>query len=317
MICSLDQSASVFALRDAALLVSFKPSLTAKPVPLPKLNPPLVFVIAQSLVVSNKQVTGPIHYNLRVVEVTLAAQYLAKIFRLSKPLPEDAGPLGISLRGFHDTYFEDNETRINDNTKASREVFEQQLEKLVQLTEDYLIQEDGYTREDVATVLGISVDQLNERYTSKVPIRAERFMLRQRALHVFSEALRVQRFMNLLDSKDADPESLPQKMGDLINQVQDSCRDQYGCSCPELDELCRIAREAGSYGGRLTGAGWGGCSVHLVPEGKVDAVKAAWEKEYYLKKWPEMSKEELDDAVVVSRPGNGSLVFDVDGRGAV
>ncbi len=123
--------------------------------------------------------------------------------------------------------------------------------------------------------------------------------------------------MNLLNSKDEDPESLPQKMGDLINQVQDSCRDQYECSCPELDELCRIAREAGSYGGRLTGAGWGGCSVHLVPEGKVEAVKEAWEKEYYLKKWPEMSREELDDAVVVSRPGRGSLVFEVEGRGVV
>jgi galactokinase len=92
-----------------------------------------------------------------------------------------------------------------------------------------------------------------------------------------------------------------------MNATQDSCRDVYECSCPELDELCTIARKAGSYGSRLTGAGWGGCSVHLVPADKVESVKEAWEKEYYSKR--DLTDEQKDGAVVVSRPGSGSAVF--------
>ncbi|CRK34188.1 hypothetical protein BN1708_019423, partial [Verticillium longisporum] len=102
----MDQSASVFSERDAALFVSFAPKLTARPVFFPPTNPELVFLIAQSFVTSNKYVTGPIHYNLRVVEVTLAAAYLNAV--LNPPgtqLPADAGPLGTSLHGFHETYF--------------------------------------------------------------------------------------------------------------------------------------------------------------------------------------------------------------------
>jgi len=96
-----------------------------------------------------------------------------------------------------------------------------------------------------------------------------------------------------------------------MNATQTSCREDYDCSCPELDEICTIARKAGSYGSRLTGAGWGGCSVHLVPSDKVDAVKEAWEKEYYSKM--DLTEEQKEAAVVVSKPGSGSAVYIVNG----
>ena len=67
----------------------------------------------------------------------------------------------------------------------------------------------------------------------------------------------------------------------------------------------------------MTGAGWGGCSVHLVPKEKVEMVKAAWVEKYYRKRFPEITKEKLDEAIVVSRPGRGSLVRDVGGRTSV
>ena len=95
---------------------------------------------------------------------------------------------------------------------------------------------------------------------------------------------------------------------------QQSCRDLYNCSCPELDQLCQLALDAGAYGSRLTGAGWGGCSVHLVPLGKVETVKEVWEKEYYRKLFPEISDERLKESVVVSKPGSGSYIFKVSGR---
>jgi galactokinase len=310
----MDQSASVFSLRGSALYVSFKPTLTATPISFPSTSPELTFVIAQSFVAADKFVTGPVCYNLRVVECTLAAVYLAKAFNLKTPLPVDSSPLGTSLRGFHDTYFEEKDG-IPDNTKTSVADFQTQLEKLTHLTENYLIQEEGYTRADICGLLGISEDELNAKYMSKFTVRAERFMLRQRALHVFTEASRVIKFRHLLSSPPTDgpSDALLTSLGDLMNATQDSCRDIYDCSCPELDELCMLARGAGSYGSRLTGAGWGGCSVHLVPKDKVDAVRSVWEKEYYRMKWPDISDEKLAEAVVVSKPGSGSYVFKVLG----
>lgn len=308
----MDQSASVFPQRGKAIYVSFTPSLSIRHIQFPKTDPELTFVIAQSFVASDKHVTAPVCYNLRVVEVSLAAALLSKIFKLKKALPEDAGPLGISLRGFHDAYFEQIDG-IADNSKTSTADFTTQLEKLVDMVDQYMIQEDGYSREELSDLLGMTIDEINERFMSKFKVRAEKFMLRQRALHVFTEALRVLKFMELLESPPSGEEgandSLLRGLGDLMNETQDSCRDVYDCSCPELDELCKLARGAGAYGSRLTGAGWGGCSVHLVPKAKVDKVKEAWENKYYRKKFPDITPEKLQEAVVVSEPGNGSCVF--------
>jgi len=308
----MDQSASVFSLRGSATYVSFLPKLEAAPVQFPDSGPEFSFVIAQSFVAADKHISGPVCYNLRVVECTLAAAVLAKIFALKTLLPKDSSPLGASLRGFHDTYFEEKGHLGSDETPG----FEAQLSRLVSMVEDYLPQEEGYTREQISFFLDISVEELNEHYMSKFPVRTDRFMLRQRALHVFNEAKRVLQFRQLLTSSPAD-ESLLQDLGSLMNATQESCRDVYECSCPELDELCQLARGAGSSGSRLTGAGWGGCSVHLVRSDKIASVKKAWEEKYYRKKWPDIDEARLKEAIVVSKPGSGSYLFKVTGGAIV
>ncbi|KAK3338164.1 ribosomal protein S5 domain 2-type protein [Neurospora tetraspora] len=317
----MDQSASVFSERGSALFVSFTPTLLARPVSFPPTSPELTFLIAQSFVTADKFVTGPIHYNLRVVECTLAAAYLNAV--LNPPgtlLPGDASPLGISLHGFHETYFALSEH--NSGATSSKSVSEQ-LEELLQLTKQTLTKEEGYTRSEIATVLGLSsVDDLNQKFTSRFPVRAERFKLRQRAIHVFNEALRVLKLMDLLENSPSSSSSsssstttdLNSRLGALLNETQDSCREVYECSCEEIDRICAIARKAGSYGSRLTGAGWGGCSVHLVPADKVDAVKESLEREYYSKL--ELTEEQREGAVVVSKPGIGSALY-LGGKGGL
>ncbi|KAI5866406.1 ribosomal protein S5 domain 2-type protein [Durotheca rogersii] len=369
----MDQSASVFSERGSALLVSFVPCLSARPVSFPETDPELCFMVAQSFVTSNKQETGPIHYNLRVVECSLAAAYLnAKLCAKGTELPKDAGPLGVSLRGFHDNYF-----------KGSSLSMQEQLNELVDLTKATLTQEEGYTLEEVAAGSGIPVEELRARFLSSFPVRAERYKLRQRALHVFTEAWRVLQFLFMLEHPEEFPDEVPgkapgenpdenlgedpsevsgedseedsaedsaedsdegsgedlgerpgggsgegpgegsdeeeyvmrynDKLGALLNETQDSCRDLYECSCPELDEICTIARAAGSYGSRLTGAGWGGCTVHLVSVDKVDDIRSALLEDYYAKR--HLNVRGLEDAIVVSRPMNGSAVYVVkDGK---
>lgn len=313
----MDQSASVFSLRGSALYVSFLPELDARAISFPQTHTPLTFVIAQSYVAADKHVTAPVCYNLRVVECTLAALVLAKICNLKRPLPQDSSPLGVSLRGFQNLFFQQKD-RIPDNNKTDIATYTTQLEQLVKLVEDYLPQEEGYTREQISEISGTPISELEQKFMTKFPVRAEHFKLRQRALHVFSEALRVLRFVKLLESEkprsEQDSEALLRELGGLLNDTQDSCRDVYECSCPELDELCQLARSAGAYGSRLTGAGWGGCCVHLVPQDKVDKVKKTWEDKYYRKRFPDMSDEKLREAVVVSKPGSGSTMFLVEGR---
>lgn len=306
----MDQSASVLSQRGSALFVSFTPTLTAKPISFPTTKPELCFVIAQSFVTADKFVTGPIHYNLRVVECTLAAAYLNAVLNApGTPLPTDSSPLGISLHGLHETYFA---LREAEGQKVPTAVPEQ-LALLLALARTTLTKEEGYTREEVAAALGVTVDELETRFMSRFPVRADRFKLRQRAEHVFSEALRVLEFMTLLQQEPStsneDTSLYNALLGAKLNETQDSCRDLYECSCPEIDTICAVARRAGSYGSRLTGAGWGGCSVHLVPADKVDAVKEAWEQEYYSKM--DLTPEQREDAVVVSLPGSGSVVFTV------
>lgn len=71
----MDQAASVISVPSSALYISFFPELSASAVPLP---PGAVFIIANSLVVSDKAVTAKRNYNLRVVETLAAARILAR-----------------------------------------------------------------------------------------------------------------------------------------------------------------------------------------------------------------------------------------------
>jgi galactokinase len=154
----MDQSASVLGINGSALYISFHPTLDAKPVAFPKTQPELTFVIADTLVTADKHSTGPVNYNLRVVECTLAAQILAKKLNLG-PLPEDAGPLGNTLKGLMDVYF-----KGKDDLSL-----EKKLEELVEVIKKNLDKEEGYTREEMAELLDTTVGELVQRCMVKFP----------------------------------------------------------------------------------------------------------------------------------------------------
>ncbi len=81
----------------------------------------------------------------------------------------------------------------------------------------------------------------------------------RRCRHVVTENNRV-----LEGKKTLETDNLPE-FGRLMNESHQSLRDDYEVSCPELDIMVGLAQEMPSvYGARMTGAGFGGCTIALV-----------------------------------------------------
>ena len=90
----------------------------------------------------------------------------------------------------------------------------------------------------------------------------------RRVRHVVTENQRVERVCRDLVAGDLGA------VGQTLREGHRSLRDDFRVSIPELDALCEIADAIpGVYGSRLTGAGFGGCSVHLVESGVADEVQ--------------------------------------------
>ena len=80
-----------------------------------------------------------------------------------------------------------------------------------------------------------------------------------RARHVVAENERVLAAAAALAARDTGA------LGPLLSASHASLRDDFEVSTPELDALTAALEEAGALGARLTGAGFGGCAVALVP----------------------------------------------------
>jgi len=89
-------------------------------------------------------------------------------------------------------------------------------------------------------------------------------MIRRRCRHVVSENQRV------LDAVKAAQSGDLARFGSLMNASHLSLRDDYEVSCRELDAMVEAAwRQDGVLGARMTGAGFGGCTVNLVEDDAV------------------------------------------------
>jgi galactokinase len=98
---------------------------------------------------------------------------------------------------------------------------------------------------------------------------AETPVLARRIRHVVTENARTLQAADLLRAGRMD------EIGPLLTASHRSLRDDFEVSTPELDLAVEAACAAGALGARLTGGGFGGCAIALVPEEQVTAVTEA------------------------------------------
>ena len=92
--------------------------------------------------------------------------------------------------------------------------------------------------------------------------------VRNRARHVVTEDART------LESVEALKAGNIARFGKLMNASHESLKNDYQVSCAELNALVEAARSLdGVFGARMTGAGFGGCTVNLVADGAVERFK--------------------------------------------
>jgi galactokinase len=106
----------------------------------------------------------------------------------------------------------------------------------------------------------LTLEQLESEWDRLDPIG------RKRARHVLSENERVRQGVEALKNNDV------RAFGRLMSASHASSRDDFENSSPALDSLIEAAEQAPSFlGGKLSGAGWAGCTVNLVRAEHVDA----------------------------------------------
>jgi galactokinase len=121
----------------------------------------------------------------------------------------------------------------------------------------------------------------------------------RRARHAISEIGRASQAAKAIKSGDW------LLAGKLMYASHDSLRDDFEVSCAELDLLVELAKEVGPEGGvfgsRMTGGGFGGCTVSLVQTGRVDSIVERLASRYE-------QQTSIAPTVLTSRPARGAHV---------
>ena len=99
-------------------------------------------------------------------------------------------------------------------------------------------------------------------------------VLRRRTRHVVTENERVLQTVEMLRAGQ------PGDIGPLMTASHWSMRDDYEITVPEVDTAVEVLLDAGALGARMTGGGFGGCVIALIPAGRIGAASEAIERAY-------------------------------------
>jgi N-acetylgalactosamine kinase len=278
----MDQAISLLAQPDRALKIDFFP-LRASPTPLPAGHS---FVVSNSLVQAAKTESALQQYNRRPVECRLAAAVLKKTFsdRYEREVPL---------------------FRLGDLREDRLAIVEEEIREIA----DNTLHQGSYSLAEIASILGKSPEQTAHIYCaagdgSVFPEPEDGFKLESRYRHITEEGRRVEASVQALVSGDIAG------FGELMYRSHISCRDLYEISCPEMDELVEISRRAGAIGARLTGAGFGGCTISLVPDDEIEVFMERLIEDYY-RDFLKLKKRDYSSILFPCRAVAGAGVLDL------
>lgn len=241
---ALDHTTCMCGVRGGALQISFTPDLGITEFSIPD---GASLVAVDSGVTAEKGFDDQVkrQFNLRAAECRIGAAILAR--RLNVHLSKSVTTPGQLL-------FQARKTAVLGCRSISA------LRRKSNLV---MKPDETFVLDEVGRELNVSDVELRTRFLAGV--EADKFEVGKRMTHVFSETERVERFARLLrDDCIADGEKL-EKLGKILNEGHASLRDLFESSCTEVDRLVQFCLESGAVGSRMTGAGWGGYTINLVP----------------------------------------------------
>ena len=122
---------------------------------------------------------------------------------------------------------------------------------------------------DISALRDVTIEQLEE-HANDLPD-----VVYRRCRHVITENARVLSAGDALERGDLG------RFGEVMGESHRSLRDDYEVSCKGLDLMVEIAQSVeGVYGARMTGGGFGGCTVNLVADTRVEEFKEFVSREY-------------------------------------
>jgi len=143
-------------------------------------------------------------------------------------------------------------------------------------------------RPEIKALRDATLDDL-ARWGSEMPEKSLR-----RCRHVITEDTRVLTAVEAFRASDLT------RFGELMHQAHLSIRDDFEASCKELDILVDLAsRQPGCFGARMTGGGFGGCTVNLVAAGRTAAFVEAMHAGY-------LAATGIDAEIYTSRASAGA-----------
>uniref|UniRef100_W8BU43 N-acetylgalactosamine kinase n=1 Tax=Ceratitis capitata TaxID=7213 RepID=W8BU43_CERCA len=317
----MDQAIAYLAKAGCAQFIEFHPELKATPIQLPA---GVCFIVANSLAAKNKAASSD--FNERVVECRLAARIIARHMEFS------------NWRGMI-------------RFVQLQEALQCTLTELEELVLKWL-PKDIYTRVELcARDLDVSDEEFEREFLTVNTRHMTQFKLRQRALHVIQESLRVAKFREICEQtslgspttknqlqsngvngksngsgvnatngavRDTTIDSAKQfaLLSQLMRQSHESLKKLYECTHVDLERLIALSDDAG-VGARLTGAGWGGCIVACCDSMESSTKYIKMLKENYFKLLPSHLIEryginDFDDVVFATFPGNGAELFELN-----
>jgi galactokinase len=119
----------------------------------------------------------------------------------------------------------------------------------------------------------------------------------RRCRHIITENARV------LEAREALVAGDMRRFGELMVEAHASFRDDFAASCEEVDVLVVIAtQQKECFGARITGGGFGGCTVNVVRAGAVERFVATLRQEY-------AAKTGIDADCFVCSPSDGAFAL--------